>query len=354
MAKRRRLSPAKPEYLEQTTSTDSAAHTGAPEGLETKSPSTYSGSFPMNDTGRRAAPIADVAATEAAIAAVNDLTEELRDAHEQGRMVLDLPLDAIDSQYLVRDRLAAGDGEMSALVESIRMRGQQAPIEVIKLTGNQYGLISGWRRFSALTHLFAETRDPKFNKVKALARRPEQASDAYLSMVEENEIRLGLSFFERAQVVIKATEKGVYSNETDALKHLFQNVPRAKRSKIKSFMRVVRALNDALLYPGDISEKFGLSLSKALAEDPQLGVRIQSALSKQVIRDADAEHHILTKCMAGAPAAKNQKRPVVDVLVGNEISLKTQSNGQITLHGRGVTPDFRQQLIEWLKETNRH
>ena len=77
--------------------------------------------------------------------------------------------------------------EMAALVASLRARGQQVPIEVVareaKGTGrNGYGLISGLRRVMALREIGAA-------EVLALVRRPETSSEAYLAMVEENEIR---------------------------------------------------------------------------------------------------------------------------------------------------------------------
>ena len=52
-----------------------------------------------------------------------------------------------------------------------------------------YGLISGWRRLTALQALHAETGEARFATVQALVRRPETAADAYVTMVEENEIR---------------------------------------------------------------------------------------------------------------------------------------------------------------------
>ena len=124
-------------------------------------------------------------------------------------MVLSLPLADIQLDYLVRDRTLVDDAEMTALMDSLRARGQQTPVEVADLGGGRYGLISGWRRCQALARLAQETGEDRFGTVLALLRRPEDASDAYLAMVEENEIRVGLSYFERARIVAKAAENGV-------------------------------------------------------------------------------------------------------------------------------------------------
>ena len=79
------------------------------------------------------APIARVAAEAAGAAALQELTETVARARDTGRMVLDLPLDAIAPDHLARDRLPAEDAEMAALRESIRLHGQRTPIEVTPL-----------------------------------------------------------------------------------------------------------------------------------------------------------------------------------------------------------------------------
>ena len=67
-------------------------------------------------------------------------------------------------------------------------------------------------------------------------------------MIEENEIRLGLSYFERARIVVKLVEQGVFGTGRAALQTLFRSASRAKRSKIGSFLPVVRRLEDVLRF----------------------------------------------------------------------------------------------------------
>ena len=106
-----------------------------------------------------------------------------------------------------------------------------------------YGLISGWRRLAALKALHAETGEARFATVQALVRRPETAADAYVNMVEENEIRLGLSHYERARVAARATERGIFESEKKALLALFATASRAKRSRIRAFLDIYHALD---------------------------------------------------------------------------------------------------------------
>ena len=80
-----------------------------------------------------AAPIARVAAEAAGAAALQEMAETLTRARDDGRMVLDLPLDAIAADHLARDRLPVEDAEMAALRESLRAHGQRTPIEVTPL-----------------------------------------------------------------------------------------------------------------------------------------------------------------------------------------------------------------------------
>ena len=112
-----------------------------------------------------------------------------------------------------------------------------------------YGLISGWRRLQALKALHAETGEPRFATVQALVRRPETAADAYVTMVEENEIRLGLSHYERARVAALATARGVFPTEDDALRALFATASRPKRSRIRAFLDIFHALDGVPALP---------------------------------------------------------------------------------------------------------
>ena len=118
MAKRKRLTPARPPFFD------------AEPGTSAAPPSTTR------------APIAQVAGDVAITAAFDEVKSELQTAQREGRMVLALPLDAVRADYLIRDRLSCDPEELHALKESLRTRGQQTPIEVTDLGNGRYGLIT--------------------------------------------------------------------------------------------------------------------------------------------------------------------------------------------------------------------
>jgi ParB-like chromosome segregation protein Spo0J len=244
------------------------------------------------------APIAQVTGASAAAAAFEEVSAALTSARAEGRLIQRLPLDAIDAAYLVRDRLAEGAGEdLQSLIDSLRARGQQTPIEVVALEDGRYGLISGWRRLTALQRLHRETGEDRFAQVLALLRRPAAASDAYLAMVEENEIRSGLSYYERARIVARAADLGVFADEAAALRALFAAASRAKRSKIGSFLGLYHALDARLRFPAAISERLGLALARAIAADAGFGARLADRLRKAGVETPEAEQDLLQRAL---------------------------------------------------------
>lgn len=261
MAKRRRLTPANPGYLEAE-----APATGGPFGVTAR------------------APIAQVAGEASAASALSELGDVVEAARTGGRWVEALDLEAVDPRYLVRDRLVQEDEEMEALMASLASRGQQTPIEVVALPrpteGMTHGLVSGWRRLTALKRLHARDGDPRFATVMARIVAPESRQDAYVAMVEENEIRANLSHYERARIALKAWQEGVYPTLRLSLQGLFGSVSRPKRSKIGSFTTIVEALDEVLRFPTAIPERLGLDLSQLLAEGPEEVARVKAVLKK--------------------------------------------------------------------------
>lgn len=294
------------------------------------------------------APIADVARDAAASAALSELAQEMETAKTQGRMILDLPLDSIDASHLLRDRMGAGEEEMTALIASIRARGQQVPVEVTDLGGGRYGLISGWRRLQALSRLRAELGG--FDTIRAVLRAPANAAEAYLAMVEENELRVGLSYYERARVAARAAEAGVFEDTAAAIRDLFAAGSKAKRSKIGSFVRIYDSLDDLLTWPAALPERLGLTLSQALAAGQ--GDRIRRALSEAAATDARAEQAALSRALAPQDAPKAKPNPGAGAEIAPGIRL-SRARGTLTLSGPGVGDALEAALTAWLAAQER-
>src|SRR6056297_1621859 len=132
---------------------------------------------PAGGQAPRRAPIAQVAAESALQADARDPAtraeaardradaSRLREAESAGRLILDLPLDDIAPDALVRDRVSLPLEELEELTRSIGAHGVRLPIEVFPLDasdagGPSYGLLSGYRRYKAVHELSLQRQDP--------------------------------------------------------------------------------------------------------------------------------------------------------------------------------------------------
>lgn len=347
MAKRKRLGGPLQDYLatSQTTTTPAAS-----------------------------APIARVAGETSVNAAFEEVSRELSSARSEGRLVLRLPLDRIEVAWLMRDRTHPGteeDPDFTALLDSLRRNGQRSPIEVVDIGEGRYGLISGWRRLTALRRLHEESGEARFGTVLAFLRQPASSEEAYVAMVEENEIRLGLSFYERARIAAKSVEAGVYPDTKAALRSLFASASRAKRSKIGSFLTLYRVLGDAVRFPQALTERLGLSLAKALEADEGASARLKARLETTSPVTAEQEQDLfsdfvetesapspdpLAKVGTGSEkqssATQSIQRKSVSDTAKHEICpgvFLTQKEDRLELSGPAVGSDFRTRLEAWLR-----
>ena len=369
MAKRKRLTPAQDGFLATSPSPSATARPA------------LSPSMP----GMGSAPIAQVAGEAATRAALDELSAALSSARSEGRLIEALPLEVIDQGYLMRDRLVQDEEEMGALIASLRARGQQTPIEVVAYPeakgGKSHGLISGWRRLTALTRLHREApQDPRFATVRARIVAPDNMQAAYVAMVEENEIRANLSHYERARIALRAYGAGLYPTQKAALQGLFDSVSRSKRSKINSFIPLVEALDSLLQFPTNIPEKLGLELSRTLSEDHRFKSRLVSALLDPPAETAQEELDriggaLATQRGAGDPFADLAAAPGVAPEVKSAPPARTpeprvtaidtegvahrlkgavelsydKAQGRIQLSGAGVSPELFSALQAWLR-----
>jgi len=322
MAKRKRLSPANPEIL---------------------------GAAPETKSMMSRAPIADVASDAATTSALQDVTQELSEARSNGRMVLSLPVDIIALDHITRDRMMAEGAEMEALMSSIAERGQQTPIDIMETAPGQYGLISGWRRCQAIIRLAEAGRHD--GHVLALLRQPAEASETYQAMVEENEIRVGLSYFERARIAAKAVEQGVFETEKAALLALFRTASRAKRSKIRSFLPLVAAFDGHLRFPHLIGERLGLRVSALLETHSAFAESLRTSLQTSAPDTPEAEQALLVK-LADQVEKQSLKRlksapEVVCQNVTKELTAQwSADNTWLRLEGADMTPALREHILD--------
>jgi hypothetical protein len=141
----------------------------------------------------------------------------------------------------------------------------------------------------------------------------------------------------------------VYPDTGTALRVLFRAASRPKLSKIRSFLSIVRDLDDVLRFPETIGERLGLRLAQGLERDAGLLARLVSDLVAARSEDAADEQ-------ARLDAALRHKTPAPDLTPGFTviepkpgIRLETSRNGTLTLSGSGVDSALRARLLDWLE-----
>lgn len=298
----------------------------------------------------RTPPIAQIAGQAASEAAAREMADAIAGARAEGRMVQDIALDQIDATYLSRDRIVVDAENLVALQASIAARGQQMPVELVDLgreANPRYGLISGWRRLAAIRALHEQTDETRFTTARAVLRRPDSAAEAYLSMVEENELRVGLSYYERAQVAARAADLGAFESAQAAVQGLFPTASKAKRSKINSFVRVFRVLDPVLAFPQQIPERLGLRLTKAL--DAGQGSALYHGLQQAgPFTDAAGEQTHIEKILAAKTGSDKSNR--VEKTAFSRGVVLAGFGHELILRGPGVDAALRHDLEDWLQD----
>ncbi len=262
-----------------------------------------------------APPIAQVAAEAATLSGMASVTDRVtlaqdqadaalwRDAQSDGLVAQKIPLSQIDADFIRRDRMKDDEEEMQELLVSLREHGLRTPIEVTP-SDDGYGLISGYRRLSAFQRL-AET-DPGFETIPAFIREAGTGQGAYVSMVEENELRSNLTPYERGRIAVLAAGQGVFPSSDAAVDVLFAAASKAKRSKVRGFAKVHEALGDLLQFPLALSEKSGLKLAAALRDGSQ--AQLREALAGTNAKDAKSEWATLEGALNAVPSRQDASR----------------------------------------------
>ncbi|MFG6501442.1 ParB/RepB/Spo0J family partition protein [Sulfitobacter sp. 1A15106] len=235
---------------------------------------------------------------EATIRAENDAL-----AHEHVRLKkLGLITDLIQTSdvktsKLTRDRSANIDPELAELKESIKAVGLSNPIRVEK-TDEGYELVQGFRRLSAFQQLAEETGDPRYTRIPAaMVPRGEPLVGLYRKMVDENLIRKDLSFGEMAQLALSyAKDENIPVG--DAVSTLYASALKQKRTYIRQFARVLKALEGTIRHPEAIPRALGLNLYKLIDAQSERAGEIAASLRALPDRDAEAEIAVLQSALA--------------------------------------------------------
>ncbi|WP_299784585.1 ParB N-terminal domain-containing protein [uncultured Roseobacter sp.] len=229
-----------------------------------------------------------------------------RDAQDEGRVLVRIPLREIRTDDLPRDRLeldaVAQSDEMEELKSSIRERGQKEPIEVYRDAAGAFQLKKGWRRFTALSQLFSETGDAGFGEIVARVEAGQGDRIArYVDMVEENVVREDLTFAEMAQVAITAAQdSGIEETDpSELVNRLYGALHKTKRSYIRSFVFLLSVLGDSLNWPKDVARNLGVDVARALKSEGQ-AAELRNLLAG--CEDAAAQTRVLASFLAQSKA----------------------------------------------------
>lgn len=281
------------------------------EEFRRETPLPRAGSIPIAQVAAETAAALDPRPPEQRAEAARDRAEAqaFRDARGRGLVMVDLAVDDIEADALVRDRMVIDQAELEELKSSIARTGLRLPVEVFVRSGDgpAYGLLSGYRRLMAVRALRDLTGDARYGHIKAVVRDPAVLGGAFAAMVEENEIRAALSQYERGRIAVIAAQQGAFPNPEAAVDALFPVASKAKRSKIRSFALIFEELGDMLRFPDLIREKDGLRLAQALRDGAEAALR--EALADATPETAEDEAQVIAGALAAlqAPAPDPRK-----------------------------------------------
>ena len=248
---------------------------------------------------------AEIRRLKSELEAQNARAEAMATAEAEGRVIVAVDLDQIELEHLTRDRVTLNRGgeDWIALRESIRDRGQQTPVELTDLGEDatpRYGLISGLRRVAVLRELLEETGNERYAMVLALIRPALPTTDKLIAMIEENEIRRGISFYERGRIAGIAAQQGIFEDVDTAVDALFARSDRNRRYKIRCFASIFELLDHRLDHPEAIGERLGLEMAKLIREGGALELAVALDWLPEG-RDAASEVEALTRTVNGDP-----------------------------------------------------
>lgn len=233
---------------------------------------------------------------EQAIRAENDaLAHEFVQLKARGLMLTLVPLAAVRTAKLSRDRHSLEDDDLQELKDSIRDIGLSNPIQV-EASDAGFELVQGLRRLTAFRALHAETGEDRFAAIPAVVlEQGESLETLYRRMVDENLIRSDISFAEMASLARSYADDPATGVDTvdEAVRVLYRSAGKQKRSYIRAFAQLLGALEKYLEFPQSIPRALGLAVRKRMEAEPESVGLIQHRLLTGRCRTAEEEIGIL-------------------------------------------------------------
>lgn len=250
---------------------------------------------------------------ERAIRAENDaLAHEFVAARAAGLVLTRVPLDAVQTRKLSRDRADVDPDGLEELKASLREIGLSNPIQV-EAAGAGVELVQGLRRLTAFRALLEETGDPAWAEIPAVVLpEGESMERLYRRMVDENLVRTDISFAEMAALALRyADDPSTDAADVDAaVTALYGSAGKQKRSYIRAFAKLMVVLEKYLDHPRAIPRALGLAVRRRIEEAPETLAGLQRALQAAPRRDAETELEILRRyAEPDAPAAPTAPFP---------------------------------------------
>jgi len=236
--------------------------------------------------------------TEDAIRAENDaLAHEFVRLRKEGFVVALIPLDAISTKKLTRDRIEdPNDDELDDLIASIDDLGLSNPIRLEDTGDGKYELIQGFRRLNAYRRLKRDTIPA------AVVPTGTDLITQYREMVDENLIRKDITFAEMAALASSYTadSQNMCPNVDEAIDRIFKSASKQKRGHIRNFAKFIDLTDGSLIDPREVSRNVGLAVLKAVDNDTEVLESLVSALKSAAT--IDQQNDVLASVIADVPA----------------------------------------------------
>lgn len=132
------------------------------------------------------------------------------------------------------------------------------------------------------------------------------------AMVEENEIRAGISPYERGLVCVKARDMGAFGSIEEAVEGLYPSAPSYKRSRVRTLAHFAEEVGGFFKAPEKLSHRQVMRIASAL--NAGLGDLLRTALEESSITDPDHQWNLVKPVLE--EAEEHARKPEVSRTVG--------------------------------------